>query len=49
MLTTVDLRDDLREKAKIMAIKEKTTLREIVNKALEEYIQRKESMGGKKK
>ncbi len=49
MLTTIDLRDDLREKAKIMAIKEKTSLKEIINKALEEYIQRKESKGGKKK
>jgi predicted transcriptional regulator len=51
MLTTVDIEKDLWEKAKILAVKEKTSLKEIINKALGEYLERRGELkeGGKKK
>lgn len=50
MLTTIDIENDLWEKAKIMAVKEKTNLKIIINTALQEYLERKaELKGGKKK
>jgi hypothetical protein len=41
MITTIDLRDDLWEQAKILAIKEKSDLKAIVNAALEAYLKQR--------
>jgi predicted transcriptional regulator len=49
MITTIDIRNDLWEKAKILAVKEKSDLKAIVNEALKEYLERKVKKGGKKK
>jgi predicted transcriptional regulator len=51
MLTTVDIENDLWEKAKILAVKEKTNLKTIINIALREYLERRGELkeGGKKK
>ncbi len=51
MLTTVDIEDDLHEKARILAIKDKSSLKTIINKALEIYLERRGELkeGGKKK
>ncbi len=40
MITSIDIRDDLWEKAKILAVKEKSDLKTIVNEALEEYLKK---------
>jgi len=45
MITSIDIRDDLWEKAKIQAIKEKSDLKTIVNKALDEYLKRAKKGG----
>ena len=39
--------DDLHKRVRLQAVKEDTTLRELVIKALEEYLKRKEKKGGK--
>jgi predicted transcriptional regulator len=44
MITSIDIRDDLWEKAKILAVKEKTDLKTVVNEALEKFL--KEKKGG---
>ncbi len=51
MLTTIDIRNDLWEKAKIVAVKEQSSLKDVINKALEEYLERRGELkrGGKKK
>ena len=53
MITTIDIEDGLWERAKFVAIKERISLKEVVNKALKEYLGKamaKESpKGGKKK
>lgn len=41
-ITSVDIRDDLWQKAKILAIKRKVSLKDIINEALELYLKRKE-------
>jgi predicted transcriptional regulator len=46
MITSIDIRDDLWQKAKILAIKEKSDLKSIVNEALKEYLQRRAKKGG---
>lgn len=48
MITTIDIENRLWEKAKIISVKERTSLKEIINKALEEYIKTKESSKGGK-
>ncbi len=48
MITTIDIRDDLWEKCKIMAVKEKSDLKTIVNEAIEEYLKCKAKKGEKK-
>lgn len=49
MITTIDIRDDLWEKAKILAVKEKSDLKAIVNEALKAYLERRAKKGGEKK
>jgi len=49
MITTIDIRDDLWEKAKILAVKEKSDLKTIVNEALKEYLERRAKKGGERK
>lgn len=51
MLTTVDIEADLWEKAKILAVKDQSSLKTVINKALEEYLERRGELkgGGKKK
>ena len=38
MRTVIDIRDDLWEKAKVLAAKDRTDLKTIVNQALETYL-----------
>lgn len=49
MVTTVDIEDELWERAKIIAIKEKKKFKNIINEALREYLERKAKKGGEKK
>jgi len=39
--------DDLHQRARLQAVKENTTLREIIMKALEEYLKTVKKKGGK--
>lgn len=48
MKTVIDIQDDLWTKAKIVAVKEKTDLKTVVNKALEAYL-KQYGKGGEKK
>jgi len=41
-----DFPEDLHEKAKIRAVKEKTSLREVVSKALREYLKKSDRKEG---
>ena len=53
MITTIDIEDGLWERAKFVAIKERISLKEVVNEALKQYLDKavaKEgSKGGKAK
>jgi hypothetical protein len=44
MKTVIDIRDVLWEKAKILAIKEKSDLKTIVNEALEVYLKQRATL-----
>jgi len=44
MKTVIDIRDNLWERAKILAIREKSDLKTIVNEALEAYLKQRASL-----
>ena len=53
MITTIDIKDEFWEKAKVIAVKKRVSLKEIINRALEEYLKKVETKespkGGKGK
>ena len=49
MITSIDIRDDLWKKAKILAIEEGTDLKTIVNQALKVFLERKSKKVAEKK